>query len=219
MPKEIITVSQAKDFDFKAKYEFGVPALLLMENAGRAISEEALKFVSGRKLRVAVFCGKGNNGGDGLCAARHLISSGVPVDIYLCASVREVKREAGANLRIILRMKHKVFTVKQKDIPELAEKIKGYRLIIDALLGVGLNGPARGIIFSAINLINLSGAHVISADIPSGLDADTGRVLGAAVKADSTITFVAKKKCMVIPGIGRLCGKIKVCNIGLPLKG
>ncbi|MFA5311664.1 MAG: NAD(P)H-hydrate epimerase [Candidatus Omnitrophota bacterium] len=217
MAGKILTVSQARNLDSKAREKFGIPAILLMENAGRAVSEEVSRVIGGGEMKVAIFCGKGNNGGDGFCAARHLISRGVNPDIYLCGSINEVRGEAKVNLEILLKLKKGVFQVNPKKLKAVRARIPGYGLIVDALFGVGIKGLVKGIFADIINTINQSRAYIISVDIPSGLDANTGRVLGVSVKADATVTFIAKKKGMVKGEGERLCGRIVVENIGFPL--
>lgn len=211
-----LTALQARKLDFKATGRFGMPVALLMENAGRAVSREVLKVIGRKKLKVAVICGKGNNGGDGFSAARHLMAKGIDVDIYLCGKISEVKEEAKANLDILLRLKKKIFIVNKASLKRFKRRLSGYGLIVDSILGVGLRGNVKGVILEVINIINQAGAPVLSVDLPSGMDADTGEALGAAVKADSTITFVAPKKGMVKLAGRKLCGHIVVSDIGFP---
>ena len=217
MSGKILTVSQAKDLDSKAREKFGIPTILLMENAGRAVSETVYKVIGSRKMKIAIFCGKGNNGGDGFCAVRHLLSRGVNPDVYLCGNINEVRGEARVNLEILLRLKKKVLQVNQNNLKTIRARMPGYSLIVDALLGVGIKGLVKGIFADIINAINQSKAYILSVDIPSGLDANTGQALGVSVKADRTVTFIAKKKGMVKGGGEKLCGKIVVENIGFPL--
>lgn len=214
---KILSVRQARNLDVKARVKLGIPTILLMENAGRAVSKEVLKVIRGRRMKVALFCGKGNNGGDGFCAARHLLARGINPDVYLCGNINEVKGEAKVNLEILLRLKKKVLQVNSNNLKAIQARIPGYSLIVDALLGVGIKGLVKGIFADIITAINQSKAYVLSVDIPSGLDANTGRVLGVSVKADRTVTFVAKKKGMVRAWGNKLCGKIITEDIGFPL--
>jgi len=210
-----LTAAQAKALDRKAELKFGISTLLLMENAGRSVSEEALKILQSRKGNTAIFCGKGNNGGDGFCAARHLLAAGIKPDIYLCGRIADVKNEARANLDILLRLKQKIIELGQARMPSI--KTKKYSLIIDALLGVGLKGGASYIYQELINIINSSKAYVLSVDIPSGLDATSGKAAGVCVKADKTITFVAEKRGMASKGGRKYCGEVLVRGIGIAL--
>lgn len=241
-----LSAKQAREIDYKFREILGVPSLVLMENAGRAVAEEALRLFSPkgavaifcgnarsksmlrraafcsntpskRMLRCAIFCGKGNNGGDGFVAARHLLLKGIRPDIFLAADIPEVKNEARANLDIALGLKLKIFAVRQDNLSEVQVALKRYNLIIDALLGIGLNKEVDGLLGEIIEMINISRAKKLAADIPSGLDAETGRVLGHCVKADTTVTFVAKKRGMVKGEGPKYCGRIVVRDLGIPL--
>jgi len=212
MNGKTLTALQAKKFDLNAIKRFRVPTILLMENAGRAISEEALSIIGGKQLKVAIVCGKGNNGGDGFCSARHLITKGITLDVYVCGKLGEIKAEAKANLDILLKLKRKIFILNEKNLKIFKRRLSRYGLIIDAILGVGLKGRVKGVIFEVINIINQSGVYVLSADIPSGVNADTGEALGAAVYADRTVTFVAPKKGMEKNTGKRFCGKVVVSD-------
>jgi NAD(P)H-hydrate epimerase len=209
----LLTAQSAKAIDLKAKKKFGISTLTLMENAGRAVALEALK--SRRFKKIAVFCGKGNNGGDGFVAARHLLACGIKPDIYLAGKICQVENEAKTNLAILLKLKTKITEVSKNNFSRI--NLAQYGLIIDALLGVGLSGEMRGIYKDLIKLINYSKAHILSVDIPSGLEATTGKILGVCVKADKTVTFVAKKRGMIVGDGPKYCGKIVVADLGLPL--
>lgn len=211
-----LSASQSKALDRKASREFGMPVILLMENAGRSVAEEACARLKNKKAPVAVFCGKGNNGGDGLCAARHLLAAGIRPYVFLAGKPSEIRNEeARLNLDILLKTKQRIIEVSEVSLPALRRTLKKCACVIDALLGVGLQGEARGMYKELIRLINASGAHVISVDIPSGLDSTTGRVLGVCVKADKTVTFIAKKKGMITGSGPSVCGKVVVVNLGL----
>jgi len=233
MPKKtkLLTAKTAKDIDTKAKDKLGISTLVLMENAGRQVAEEALDLLLDNKslaifcgntrrkmmLRCATFCGKGNNGGDGFVAARHLLSYGLRPDIFLAGRIKDVENEARVNLEILLKLKQKVIEVGEENLDLIKNKISKYTLIIDAFLGVGLAGEVRGIFRDLIGIINLSKAYILSVDIPSGLDATTGKVLGCCVKADKTVTFVAKKRGMVLGDGPKYCGRVVVRDLGIPL--
>jgi len=209
----LLTAQSAKLIDLKAQDKFGISTLILMENAGARVAAATVGFC--RTKKIAIFCGKGNNGGDGFVAARHLLTCGIKPDIFLADRISQVENEARTNLEILRRLKSKIIEVTTQNIFSI--KISKYGLIIDALLGVGLSGEVRGIYKDLITLINSSQAHIISVDIPSGLDATTGKILGACVKADKTVTFVAKKRGMVFGEGPKYCGKIVVADLGLPL--
>jgi NAD(P)H-hydrate epimerase len=210
-----LSALSAKAIDIIAQEELGISTLILMENAGRAVAEEALGVLKGKGPCV-ILCGKGNNGGDGFVAARHLLTKGVKPHIFLAGSIREVSAAARTNLDILLRLKAKIRQVAAGNL-SLARKIIFHSgLIIDALLGVGLTAEVRGIYRGLIEAVNLSRAYVLSVDIPSGLDATSGKVLGCCVRADKTVTFMARKLGMSRGEGRRLCGRVVVRDLGLP---
>jgi hydroxyethylthiazole kinase-like uncharacterized protein yjeF len=215
--KLLLTAAQVKAFDKKAREKFGISTLVLMENAGRVIMEEAVRVLKGRPKRVAIFCGRGNNGGDGFCAARHLLAEGIKPDVYLAGKIKDVEHEAKVNLNILLKLKQKVTEINPGNIGVLKNKLRKYSLIIDALLGVGAKGAIRPVYQEVIDIINASGIYVLAVDIPSGLEATSGRVLGRCIKADKTVTFVAKKRGMVYAPGRESCGIVSVRNIGVSL--
>lgn len=211
--KSALTAAEAKAWDEHARKRYGISTLVLMENAGRAVAEEAIKSAG---KRVAIFCGKGNNGGDGFVAARHLLARGVRPQIFLAGNKKKVRGEAKENLDILLRMKVKVCEVNPKDLPAVRKQMRRYNVIIDALFGVGLAGTVKGVYSGLIDAINGSSAYIISVDIPSGLDATVGNALGACVCADKTVTFVAQKRAMKTAFGKKCCGRVVVKDIGLP---
>lgn len=215
---KFLTAKQVKDIDIKARNIWGISTLVLMENAGRQVADETFRVIKGKqKAKIAVFCGKGNNGGDGFVAARHLLVKGISPDIFLAGRVYDVTNEARANLEILLKLKQRIIEVDGENLHSVKNKISKYDLIIDALLGVGLSGEVRGIYRDLIGIINISKAYILSVDIPSGLDATTGRILGCCVKADRTVTFVAKKRGMILDNGPKYCGRVIVKDLGIPL--
>lgn len=211
----ILTEQQARILDKRAQQKYGMPVLLLMENAGRQVAFEAAKSLKNKSAKIAVFCGKGNNGGDGFVAARHLLCLGFKPDIFLAEKISRIEHEARLNLNILLKLKTAIKATNGQNLKFVTKGIAKYDLIIDALLGIGLKGEVRGFYRKAIGAINDSKAYVLSVDIPSGLDATTGRVMGACVRADKTVTFTAKKRGMIY-GEGReRCGKIVVADLGI----
>ena len=210
-----ITASQAKLLDKKAREIYGLSTLILMENAGRAVSEEIIKL---KKRKIAIFCGKGNNGGDGFVSARHLFTRGIKPDLFLAGKMSEVKGEARLNLDTLLKLKHNIFEINEKNLSLVKKKIRRYDLIVDAIFGVGLKNNIKDFFRDLIELINSSSAYIVSVDIPSGLDADNGEVSGACVRADRTVTFIAKKRGMVKGEGPEYCGKITVKDIGFPFQ-
>jgi NAD(P)H-hydrate epimerase len=210
-----LTAKAVQAIDRKARDKFGISTLLLMENAGSAVAREVFKLYR-PGMELAVFCGKGNNGGDGLVAARHLMSRKIKPDIFLACSFSRLVNEAKNNLDILLKLKAKIIRLSERSLKKI--KISKYHLLVDALLGVGVSGELRGIYPKLIELINSSRARIISVDVPSGLDATTGKVLGGCVKADKTVTFIAPKRGMLMGDGPKYCGKVIVEDLGIPLR-
>jgi NAD(P)H-hydrate epimerase len=214
---KLLTARTVKDIDRKAQELLGISTLVLMENAGRAVAEEALKMMDSQR-HVAIFCGKGNNGGDGFVAARHLLTCGYKPDIFLAGKISEVENEARINLEAILKLRQKIIEIEEDDLHSLANKILRYNLIIDALLGVGLRGQVRGVCRDLIEMINKTKSYILSVDVPSGLDATNGQILGCCIKANKTVTFMAAKRGMVLGKGPQVCGRIIVRDLGIPLR-
>jgi hydroxyethylthiazole kinase-like uncharacterized protein yjeF len=208
-----VTGAQMREIDRRAQAEYGIPSLLLMESAALRVveaAEEVLRAAGGR--RVAVVAGKGNNGGDGLAAARHLSGRGWQVEVWLVCDPEAVQGDARTNLEIVRRLGISLHAAGSGQLPDEFDA----DLIIDALLGTGVRGAAAGLTATAIEAINRSGAPVLAVDLPSGLDADTGAVPGPCVKADRTVTFALPKRgLLVYPGRGQ-AGEIVVADIGIP---
>ncbi|MBI4745830.1 MAG: NAD(P)H-hydrate epimerase, partial [Deltaproteobacteria bacterium] len=183
-----------------------------MENAGKGLANVIQKHYPDIK-RIAIFCGKGNNGGDGLVAARCL-SVKSDVVVFLLCRKEEMRGDAGANLD---KYKGNIFEITSEE--EFKKTISGAAqadIIVDAILGTGLKAELTGQYRSVVEGINSLGKKVISADIPSGISSDTGQVMGAAVKADLTVTFgIPKTGLYLFPG-REYAGKVEVINIGFP---
>ena len=215
--QSVITSQEAKQLDTKANDKFGISTLILMENAGRAVAQEIIKILKAKPKKIVIFCGKGNNGRDGFVSARHLLAHSIKPYIFLAGRINKVCKEARVNLEILLKLKQNIIEVDEENLTLVKNSISEYDLIIDALLGVGLSGEVRGIFRDLIGIVNSSKAYVLSVDIPSGLDATQGKVLGCCVKADKTVTFVAKKRGMVLGEGRKFCGRVVVRDLGIPL--
>jgi len=213
-----VTAKQIKELDRIAIQNLGIESLFLMENAGRAIAEEVVKLLKNKKnKKISIFCGKGNNGGDGFVAARYLIKKNFEVKNFLVGQVKEITSDACTNLDLLLKMEQKIIQIPDgKSFRRHKDKVKGSGLIIDALLGVGLQGEVREPFKSIIEFLNKSRRPIVSVDAPSGLDATTGKFLGVCVKADKTVTFGLAKKGFFINQGSEFVGKLKVVDIGWP---
>ncbi len=217
MGEIVLTAQQAAEIDRYAKERLGIQTLMLMENAGRAVAEVALDLLGeANQAHIAVFCGRGNNAGDGFVAARHLITQGRDADVYLLSRQAQIRNEAEINLDILKKLTDRIFEI--KDSADLqAINLKAYAVIIDALFGIGLRGEVGGLFKETISLINKSGVRIVAIDIPSGLDATTGEVHGIAIRADTTVTFMARKKGLLAGQGPEYCGKILVRGLGTPI--
>jgi NAD(P)H-hydrate epimerase len=140
---------------------------------------------------------------------------GIRPDIFLAGKIEEIRNEARVNLDILFKLKQKITEINEENLDIVKNKIHKYDLIIDAIFGVGLKGELRGIYKDLIGIINSSKAYILSVDIPSGLNATTGEILGCCVKADKTITFIAKKQGMVLGEGPKYCGKVIVKDLGI----
>ncbi|MFP4572994.1 MAG: NAD(P)H-hydrate dehydratase [Desulfobacterales bacterium] len=214
----ILTADEMREMDRRTIENFGLPGRLLMENAGRGAVRSIFRAWPDVYTRsVAVIAGKGNNGGDGFVIARYLFQHGVDVSVYLLAERSRVTGDAAANLGLIETL----------GIPltELADELSfsGYRkeiaekdLIIDAILGTGLDSQVKGYFHEVIDFINNSRTPVFSVDIASGLHTETGMPCGICVHADATATFAfAKLGHMLLPGAG-YTGRLSIVDIGIP---
>ena len=215
---KVATASQMRELDRRATEEFGIPSLLLMENAGlQAVLEMDRSFPRLSTSRVTIACGKGNNGGDGLVVARHLFDRGTAVEVFLLAKKSEVKGDARTNLEIVKRLKipiHEVTT--SHDLQAIREAVGNADLIVDALLGTGTTGAAKGLLAEAIDLLNQAGRPIVALDIPSGLSSDEGGIPGPSVNATLTITFGLPKRGLVLFPAASRAGRVAIVDIGLP---
>jgi NAD(P)H-hydrate epimerase len=210
---QAITAEEMARIDREA-IKFGIPPFLLMENAGGAVARTTMeKF--GRKLKIIVFAGTGNNGGDGFVAARHLANGGAKVKVFLIGEADHIRtEEAQLNWGIIKRMKSvKIYFVKSvSDVQKI--HVKGVEVIIDAMLGSGLKGRLKEPLASIAQLINKSGIPVVSVDTPTGINPSTGEIHGAAIKATYTITFHRMKSGF--SNAKTYTGEVIVADIGIP---
>jgi ADP-dependent NAD(P)H-hydrate dehydratase / NAD(P)H-hydrate epimerase len=214
---KILTAAEMKQVDRLTTALHRVPGLTLMENAGRSVAELIQsRFSKLARRRIAVLCGKGNNGGDGFVVARRLLKMGAKPAVYFIGDPREVKGDAATNLKRWKKL--------GKLVVDEGTGAGGWMplspdaIVVDALLGTGVRGPVEGRLREVIVGINSreAGCTVVSVDIPSGLHADTGEVQGPAIIADYTVTFTAPKPGMILGAGGRHVGQLYVRQIGSP---
>lgn len=204
-----LTREQSREMDRISMEELFIPGIVLMENAARGIAQAALRRLEGRSGPVAIVCGPGNNGGDGLAAARHLANAGADVRIHLAVPA-ETYRE-GSDPAVHLAVA-RAMGIALYDGLDLAGAI----LILDGIFGTGLSSPVRPPFTAAIEAINEAPGAVLAIDLPSGLDANTGAILGVAVRADLTATMGAKKIGFTLGEGPGLVGDVEVIDIGVP---
>jgi NAD(P)H-hydrate epimerase len=206
------TAEQMRAMDERAVRECGLPSLLLMENAGRAVAERAIAMLAALPSPnpcVRIFCGRGNNGGDGFVAARHLLSRGVRTECVVAGDPSRIRGDARTNLSLLEHQRHPVLSYLSGPSPRAD-------LFIDALLGTGFSGEPNGPVAEAIDTINRSEAPVLSVDLPSGLNADTGRPASKCVQATETVTFALPKLGLLVYPGRSLAGRVTVAGICLP---
>lgn len=213
-----LTVRAMREADRRAIEDYGIPGVVLMENAGRGAAAEALDMLSdSSEPHVLVLAGRGNNGGDGHVIARHLRNAGVEVSVRVAAKFADITGDARTNLDIIRKMQ---LDVREIELPDgggrLAAELDSCALVVDALLGTGTHGEIRNPLRTVIELINAAERPVLAVDIPSGMNGDTGEALGPCVVADRTATFAAAKVGMLEPAAERFVGEIIVVDIGMP---
>ena len=216
---KLVTAAQMREADRRAIEEWEIPSIDLMERAAEGIAVAVLEILPEKasRSRVAVFCGAGNNGGDGIAAARMLFLKGVKVRVFLVGSYEKLTPDALEETRRLSEcgVELECFEPENEDQRSWALRADA---IIDAVFGFGLSREIRpdSVYASAIELINASSAYVVAADIASGIEADTGRVLGCAVRADKTITFTAKKVGQAVCDGYFYSGEVVVHEIGIP---
>jgi len=210
-----LTRDEVREIDRRAIEDYGVPGVVLMENAGRGAAAWLAEL--GAHGPIVFCCGKGNNGGDAYVMARHLQVWDFTVHVLLTCEPEEVAGDARTNLEIIRRsgLDVTIWSIEQ-GYDRVQRMFAGAAWIVDGLLGTGVRGPVQDPYKSLIALMNESPARRFAIDIPSGLDCDTGRPLGAAVAAHYTATFVAPKRGLVQPAAARYVGQMKVIDIGVP---
>jgi len=209
-----VTAQEMREID-RSAIEAGVPASELMENAGRAVAVEAMKLA--KSGSIAVFCGYGNNGGDGFVSARYLKKKGYDVSVYVMGRPRSMTQESSDNLEKLFSLGVKVDIVSDKDHTDsLFKSLIKPALVIDALFGTGFKGPLDDFYSGIICKINSRGSSILSIDIPSGLDADTGRPSPDAIKAYLTLALGYQKTGFKSTGAKDYTGIVLVADIGLP---
>ena len=206
-----ITSREMRALEANAEY-FGVSLLQLMENAGRNVALEIAARCP-QEQKVVIFCGSGGNGGDGFVAARHLLARGFKVSVILAGKGRDIRHEAAVkNWCALQPLRESIPVCEVTDSSAIPEMIAD--VVVDALLGTGTKGKLRPPITQMVEHINALDALKIAVDVPTGIDSDSGDVLGSAVKADVTVTFHKPKTGL--RNAKKYVGDLVVRDIGLP---
>ncbi len=224
-----LTRDQVRAVDLRAIGEYSLPGIVLMENAGRNAAHLLMALASndriGGPLRVAIACGRGNNGGDGFVIARHLENLGAEVKLLLACDPAAYRGDAAVNHAVAVRAGIAIEPLKSAPAEAWSAALVESDWIVDALLGTGSSGAPRGAVATAIRAINLArNPHgsdsrprkIFAVDIPSGFDCDTGLAADECVRADVTASFVARKIGFDAPGSGAFTGAVHVLDIGVP---
>lgn len=209
---------EMREIDRKAFYEYGVPEAVLMENAGAAVAQHVRKMLGPAEgKKAAVFAGKGNNGGDAFVAARHLMNYGVKVKVYIIGDAGALQGSSKMNFEILKKMGIDILQVlSERDWDKVKIGLAFSDLAVDGLIGTGFHGGLSGEMARAVQMINDAQKPVVAVDVPSGVEADTGKALPVAVKAARTVTFgLPKIGLLLYPGAA-YAGRVETAAIGLP---
>jgi hydroxyethylthiazole kinase-like uncharacterized protein yjeF len=214
---KLVSAAKMRELDRRTIEDLGVPSLVLMENAGRSTYQILRREFPELSGPVVVLAGRGNNGGDGFVVARYLANAGIPVTVFLLAARDQVQGDALANLKILEGLNVEVEEVLgEEQLNIVVHRMSRADLVVDALLGTGLNSPVRGLLAQLITKVNQVRQPVLAVDIPSGLSADTGEPLGVAVDADVTVTYGFVKIGQILPPGRDLVGRLWQVDISIP---
>jgi NAD(P)H-hydrate epimerase len=215
----VLTTDQMREADRRTIEEIGLPSIVLMENAGRQVVAAIESAFDGlASMRIAVLCGRGNNGGDGFVVARTLMARHIDTGVYLVGQAADVKGDARINLDVLRHLGADVVEISDAAAWELhGTDVLGSDLVVDALFGTGLNAPLSGLVETIVADLNGSARPVVAIDLPSGLSADGPEVPGPAVHANITVTLGAPKLPLVLPPAEAFAGNLVIADIGIPL--
>lgn len=215
---KFVTAAEMRKIDQVAIEDYGIPSLILMENAGIACANEAFKLLKSKDDQVVVFSGNGNNGGDGFVVARHLANHGFKVIVFYFKEPNQMKPDPFTNFEILEKMGVQLIAclAKELNIPVVERILGESKLVVDALFGTGLSRLVHEPFKTAITQINQSKLPVISVDVPSGLNSDTGAAMGECVRSKITVTLGLPKKGFKMKTARRYLGHVVVADISLP---
>jgi NAD(P)H-hydrate epimerase len=215
----VLNTQQMREADRRTIDEIGIPAIVLMENAGRqAVAAMEAAFDDLATSHVGVLCGRGNNGGDGFVIARTLVQRGVETSVFLLGSVADVRGDARTNLEVLGRIGLTVVEISNAQEWELHfSEISRCELLVDAILGTGFHGQLSGLLETVVADVNGLGVPVVAIDLPTGVSADTAEVEGEAIEASMTVTLAAPKISLILPPADSRSGDLVIADIGIPL--
>jgi ADP-dependent NAD(P)H-hydrate dehydratase / NAD(P)H-hydrate epimerase len=215
----VLNTQQMREADRRTIDEIGIPAIVLMENAGRqAVAAMEAAFEDLTTSHVGVLCGRGNNGGDGFVVARTLIQRGVETSVFLLGSVADVRGDARTNLEVLGRIGLTVVEIANAQAWELHfSEISQCDLLVDAILGTGFHGQLSGLLETVVADVNGLGVPVVAIDLPTGVSADSHEVDGEAIEASMTVTLAAPKIPLILPPADAHGGDLVIADIGIPL--
>lgn len=214
---KLVTAKEIRALEMQAMTQYKIPGVVLMENAGIAVVAAGQEMLGDyRGKRAIILAGIGNNGGDGFVAARHIVNRGGEALVFLLGTPDALRSDARTNYDILTAIGTSILELGEDTLPLLAAELKDAHLIVDALYGTGFAGQITGLAAPVVRLVNDSGRPVLAVDVPSGLLADTGEVLGPCVQATMTVTFGLPKLGLYLEPGARYAGAVRLADISLP---
>ncbi|HHY71430.1 MAG TPA: NAD(P)H-hydrate epimerase, partial [Thermoanaerobacterales bacterium] len=219
---KVVSPSTMRDMDRIVIEDYKIPGVILMENAGREVAQAVKNMWGARKniapAKIALFCGKGNNGGDGFVAARHLANMGFDINVFIIANPSSITGDAAINLKIIKNMGLQIKVIdEESDLNEVMDVTRNASILVDAMFGTGLRGKVKGVAQKVIEMINRLEVPVIAVDIPSGICGETGKILGSAIKSQQTVTLALPKTGLLLYPAVEYVGELFTADIGMPI--
>jgi NAD(P)H-hydrate epimerase len=215
---KIATAKKMQEIDRIAIDDYGIPGIVLMENAAKGVVASMFKkFPDIKDKKIGIFAGKGNNGGDGLAAARLLANEDIPVEVYLLTKKEMLNGDAKVNLNSAEEKGIKILEITSLDeLEAVKDNILKNDIFIDAIFGTGLTSGVKGYYTDIINFINSSKKFILSVDIPSGLSSDTGEIIGEHIRADLTVALCLPKIGEILYPAAEYIGELDIVDIGIP---
>ena len=217
MPTPLVTAQEMSNIDNRAIQEYGIPSSCLMETAGVKSAQLIWEKYGGVGLRVLIVCGKGNNGGDGFVIARHLFNAGANVEVAVLFPLGQISGDPAVFFAPLEKMKIPIIEVHKENTPLFEEMVKHADLIVDAILGTGFRPPAKGLPEVAIRILSASERPIVAIDMPSGLDATTGRAELPYIDAEVTFALGGLKRGHLLMPAAEHVGEVISLDIGIPL--